>query len=229
MSRIGIAMAALALAMSPAAADQFWVTYEGNDFPENEGWERHVYGGGAERYLQDGSLVLDGRATTAISDFYRGYMPVEPTPGDGLCVEWEVAISDVTGAFDPGVLVFVAGRGNVFLVYRNDRLYSLLESTWVEFTPGLPHAYQLASTDLVNYSLYIDGTLSAMGQFIGVAEASFVSWGDETQGASSLSSWDYVRFGSVPEPSGALLFGLAGLAASERATRSIWRTRHVLR
>ena len=34
-----------------ARGSPYWIAYEGNDFPESEGWERHAYGGGAERYF----------------------------------------------------------------------------------------------------------------------------------------------------------------------------------
>jgi hypothetical protein len=63
MNRGCIALAVLALGVSSAAADQFWYTYEGNDYPEVEGpWIRYTRAGGAQRSLQDGSLVLDSLA-----------------------------------------------------------------------------------------------------------------------------------------------------------------------
>ena len=46
-------------AASPALAEQYWIAYEGDDFPENEGWTRTISAGGAERWIEDGALVLD--------------------------------------------------------------------------------------------------------------------------------------------------------------------------
>ena len=45
----------------PAAAEPFWIAYEGNDYPEHEGWERVTIGGAAQRQLDDGGLILDTR------------------------------------------------------------------------------------------------------------------------------------------------------------------------
>ncbi|MCA9245420.1 MAG: hypothetical protein KDA32_15810, partial [Phycisphaerales bacterium] len=68
--RIGIAFVVAALAASPAAAEPYRIAYEGNDFPEDEGWHRVTTGGGAERTLEDGVLTLDGLASIETNDVY---------------------------------------------------------------------------------------------------------------------------------------------------------------
>jgi hypothetical protein len=194
-----------------AFADQYWVAYEGNDFPESEGRERHVYGGGAERYLQNGVLVLDGRASIAIADFYHQSLPSDPGPGETFQASWSLLVSDVTGYADPAVLVGSHGHGSVLLRYSEDRVYSALEGFHIEFAPGVVHQYLLTSTTMLSYNFYIDGTLACAGSFLGPMGASQVEWGDATQGASSLSQWDFFRFGIVPEPARGLTAGAIGL------------------
>jgi hypothetical protein len=220
MSRMCVLLAVLALRPSLAPADLYWITYEGNDFPENEGWERHVYGGGAERYLQDGCLVLDGRGSTAIADFYR--QPLISDPGEGEAFEalWSVYVADLTGFADPGVALGSHGHGSVVLRYQEDRICSLLEGVYIDFTGGVAHDYLLTSNDMLTYSLFIDGALAHVGIFIGPMGQSQADWGDYTQGASSLSTWNYFRFGVVPEPATGLAVGSVGLVAVIRRTRT---------
>ena len=60
-----------------AGATPFWIAYEGDDYPENQGWER-VYGdehgpnsGGAIRSLADGIFTEDSLHDDQIFDFYE--------------------------------------------------------------------------------------------------------------------------------------------------------------
>jgi hypothetical protein len=68
-----------------ARAAPYWVSYQGNDFPENEGWERTftdpngvVGQGGAIRTLENGSLVLNSREDVSIVDFYNMHRQIDP-------------------------------------------------------------------------------------------------------------------------------------------------------
>ncbi len=204
-------LAVSALGGSIALADPYWISYEGDDLPETEGWERTVYAGGDQRSIQDGTLVLDGRASIDIADFYR--MPIsDPDPGELFVAEWRVWVGDIPGYPDPGIAVTSSGHGALVLAYQEDRIYSLLEGVYIYFTPDIFHDYLLTSSDMLSYDLYIDGTFTYAGVFVGPFPQSWTAWGDTTQGASSLSYWDYVRFGVVPEPSAGLLLGSAALA-----------------
>jgi len=189
------------------------VTWEGDTYPEDDGWERTVYGGGAERWFEDGSLVLDGLASTDIADFYRNQRSIAPDPGELFIVEWRLRVDEVHGFADPGVSITSEGEAALTLVYTANTIYSLYEGVWIEFAPGPFHEYSLTSADLVAYALHIDGQLAHTGQFAPTGWESGVAWGDYGQGARSLAAWDYVRFGVVPEPAAGLLFGGAGLAA----------------
>ena len=186
-----------------ARAEPWEVVYDGTVFPEEAGWQRITYGGGAQRWIEDGCLVLDGRAGSS-ADFYRKAIPSGPGLEETYFTTWRLRVDDVVGFADPGVAVTFAS-GAVVLVYQENRAYSLLEGAWIPFSPGEFHAYLLTTTDLVNYSLYLDGDLVHAGHFAGSGYEPRVEWGDYGQGARSISSWDHVRMGVIPEPSTGLL------------------------
>jgi len=228
---------------SVARGAMFWRTWEGNKYPEQELWQWYTRGGGAERTLANGLLTLDGTASGAIVDEYGWETPLVPGPGQYFRADWRVRVQDVQGpSGDPGLVVTAGDHGGVFLLYDDDAIYSMFEGVWIDFTPGVFHKYSFRSNDLLTYDLRIDGQLAYSGCFLGPSPTSGVGWGDGGEGASSLSVWDYVRFGvvsgcappwgghvwrgsnevkpgTVPEPSAGLLLGSAGLAAMTRRNR----------
>jgi hypothetical protein len=105
-----------------------------------------------------------------------------------------------------------SGYGTVGLRYSTDGIYSMCESVWIPFAPGVFHEFSFTSADLATYTLTIDGVPAYTGQFVGPWPYSYVCWGDGTQGASSLAAWSSVGFGNVPEPSASLILGSAALA-----------------
>jgi hypothetical protein len=206
---VGVALAA------SARADLYWVSYEASGtFPEQEGWQRTTYAGGDERSFQDGALVLDGLASVDISDFYKMARETLPGPGETFRAEWRLCVDQVTGSFpfDPGICITSDWRAALTLVYGSASIYSLGEAVYIPFAPGAFHDYVLTSADLQTYALYIDGQLAHAGQFAPSGWESGLEWGDYGQGIASLSEWDYVRFGVVPEPSASLILGSAALA-----------------
>jgi len=208
---------------SVAGAEPFWIAWEADDYPENEGWERYTRAGGAERSLEDGTLILDGMASTEIVDIYYIQSSVVPAPGEQFRIDWRLRVDEVQGFADPLVAVRAADLGAVFLHYSEEYIYSELEGVWIQFAPTVYHDFSFTSADMVSYELRIDGLLAYSGHFLGPWVSSGVTWGDATEGASSLSVWDYVRFGIVPEPSAGLLLGSAGLAALRLRTPRIRR------
>jgi hypothetical protein len=222
---VAMALSLFALATS-AAANQWWVSYEGNDYPENEGWERYTHGGGAQRSLVDGSLVIDSLASPQIADDYTWYLPSLPGPGETFRAEWRLRLDTVNGPGDNGVCAQFAGHGDVFLIYTADRIISSGEAMWIAtFAPGVFHDYVLTSSDLERYNLYIDGTLVHTGVVNAPSPGSYFGWGDTGYGGgiTSLSTWDYLRFGCVPEPFTGALLGPALVVLSTRKARSTWR------
>jgi hypothetical protein len=187
----------LALGAWAARADLPCVAYEANSLPQSEGWEEHQYGGGADLELIDGTLVIDGWASIAISDFFHQDLTALPGPNQYLRVDWRLRVDQVQGFADPGMQI-ASPKGSVVLIYQINRVYSLSDNTWVGyFTPGDFHDYTFISSDMETYSLYIDRTLSYAGEFVGLNYPPNIEWGDYGQGAASVSTWDHVRFAVV--------------------------------
>jgi hypothetical protein len=224
MSRILVALGVLALGVSLAAAEQFWFTYEANDFPEVEGpWIRYTRAGGAERSVQDGVLVLNSLADWHIVDEYYITTPLVLDPGESLEVDWRLRIDQSPDNPDAWVVVRAGTDGAVVLSYLDDGIWSEFEAVWIDFAPGVFHDYSLISYDLATYALYVDGHLVRNGYFEGFWSSSGLTWGDGTEGATSMTSWDCVRFGVVPEPPAGFVMALAGLAVLRFRKRPTWR------
>ncbi len=196
-----------------ALAAPFTVAYEGNDFPENEGWRRRTTAGGAIRSIEDGQLVLDGRSNVEISDFYeRRDGSIALDPGEQFFVEWRFSLEDHSGPIGDGSLNITTDDGYwVTINISPTRIRFGLTDEQIEFAFDGSVSFRLESDDLRSFSLFANGSLIHAGHFrplIGLGPR--VSWGDGTQGVSSLSRWDYFRFGVVPEPRSCVggIFGL---------------------
>ena len=96
-------------------------------------------------------------------------------------------------------------------------IYSGFESgVNATFEPGVFHEFELRSEDMRSYDLLIDGELAMSGSFWESLSGTWVGWGDCVEGYASLSRWDYVRFGVVPEPQSLLLLIAIVLVACRR-------------
>lgn len=223
------ALLAAALAV-PALAAPYWVAWDGDGFPENQGWER-VYGnedgpheGGAARTIHEGVMTIDSLRSNQIYDFYELDRPIDLDPGELFVAEWRVRIAaneGNPGAADSGVVIAPDGGGTLGLSYVVDRIVSDREGWTEPIAPFEFHAYRIESTDMVTYSLWIDGIFTRNGTWdLFSLNTSFVAFGDGVQGARSFADWDHVRFGVVPEPASFVMFVLATLLTS--------RCRHLL-
>ena len=205
------------LTAAAARASPYWIDWEGDDWPENQGWTRvwgnwdgQYQGDGANRTLEDGILTYDSLYDLGVCDFSQMERPgqMDPGPGELFVMEWRLKVDEVVAFADPGVGVCSDEAWAFGLSYAYDRMYSHYEG-WVpiEFSPGVFHAYRLESADMRAYDLFVDGQLVRHGAFVHLVAPSEIAWGDAWQGAASLHEWDYFRFGAVvPEP--AALLGL---------------------
>jgi hypothetical protein len=201
----------LSLAFAAGArSEQFWCEYDPSWglYPEECGWDRLAIGGGAQRSLDGGVLTLDSSASPSVIDCYGISRPIELGPGESFVVEWRLRVNEVHGAahppVKPNVHVAFDGYGMGNFAYSERSLYCWFEDTWISFEPYVFHDYSLTTSDLLTYTLGIDGTVVYAGLLATPCYGSGVDWGDEVTGATSVSDWDYVRFGVVPEPPGAL-------------------------
>jgi len=199
-----VLVAALAAVAAPAGADEYWITYEGNDLPENEGWAYIWSTPRAIRWIEDGALVIDSRASGATNDWYEWYPEsMNPEPDELFIARWRLRIDELTiGWSDPTVAVFGDNYWGVGFEFNEDTIESIFEDDInAHFEPYVFHNFELRSADMRTYELYIDGCLAIEGSLWESLISSTVLWGDTISGGASLTHWDYFRFGVVPEPS----------------------------
>jgi hypothetical protein len=213
----------LGLLAGVASANQYYVGFEGDCMPETlPGWERHLGGGGANRYIEsdpngNNYLVIDSLASQMIYDFCRMTRQMDPDPGELFIAEWRLAVTQQYGYYDPGVTFAPDGAGTLSFKYYLDHMVSTYEGWSHPIEPVVFHTYRLQSWDMANYQLWIDGELVRNGWWdLGGVNWSFATFGDGTQGgqARSLAKWDYFRFGVVPEPDSVILILLVCVCAA---------------
>jgi len=216
------------VAVAVAQASPYWVAYEGDDFPENVGWERRRDPQWfSTRRIEDGALVIDSSANERIYDYYAIERRVNPDPGEVFVAEWRVQTTIVSSPFglnDVSVDLARDGGGIVAFYIFSDHISSDREHWSMPITPGEFHQFRLTSSDMLSYDLYVDGTFARTGVWdLESLNESFVAWGDTAQGAgvTTISEWDYFRFGVVPEPSARLMFFVTSSLVAMRRTGGI--------
>lgn len=231
MTRRLLFLPLLGLAISHQVhADQYWVAWEGNDYPENDGWERRVNGSGgpAIRTLNDGIMTMDGRADLQIDDYYRMERPLNPEAGEEFIMQWRLRVNEVDGhplgLYDPGVQLYSDDDWAVSLLFGTDFIRSFHEDLTFPMEGGVFHTFEFRSLDMRSYRLFVDDSLIHVGSLWEPDfDRSRVHWGDLARGSASLVDWDYFRFGVVPEPGTgisllALLFGTRALQGTRGLT-----------
>ncbi|RJP33475.1 MAG: hypothetical protein C4547_12295 [Phycisphaerales bacterium] len=209
-TKIG-AVVAFVLAMAVHGFGQI-VSYEGDSFPEEEGWERRLRPHPPERWLEDGWLVFecqvwDPEYCQGEDEFYRWDL-VEFAGAQRFMLQWS-AITDAPRS----EIVEVAPVSCVASGYRGIHFHTtvakdqvrfldtVLDPHWVELDPGV-HVFHLDLFGEHWYEWSIDGEVR-------VAERpekqyptadSFIIWGVRAACVDSVSAFDFVRFGIPDEP-----------------------------
>lgn len=221
----------LGLAAAPAGwATPYWIAWEGDDFPENQGWTRSWgnwdglhQGPGAIRTLENGVLTYDSLYDAGVWDTCSIERPgeMDPDPGEIFVCEWRLRVREVTSVYgDPAVVAISDDAWGVAFDYAEDHIRGGYGEGWlsIPIVPYVWHDYRLLSSDMRAYDLYIDDQLVRHGGFTHVVTPSVCGFGDMAQGVASLHDWDYYRFGVIPEP--AALFLAMWAVAWQRARRS---------
>lgn len=146
---------------------------------------------------------IDSRASFQISDYYQVDRPMNPDPGELFIAEWRMRTIENDGfSPDAEVVIVPDQEGTLGMGHYPDRLVSTREGWTENVTAGDFHSYRMESTDMVHYSLHIDNQLIRDGQWdLNSLNRSFLAFGDAVRGVRSVSEWDFVRFGVIPEPS----------------------------
>jgi hypothetical protein len=228
MYRLSLLLLLLAHGTSPGWADEFYLHYDGNDFPENEGWNRFATDPPVVRSLWDGLLGLNAYGDISTAGFYfTGPDSFSVSDGEFLRVAWRMVTNGTgSGGVSPSdVSVWIAndqqGAAVIYISpwFVTDGDYYSYEHV-VAIAPREFHDYEFLSYDLRGYELYIDGALAFESGFRDHgAYSNNVSWGDTIIGMASVSAWDYVTVEVVPEPHSAVSLAAAGVVGASIARR----------
>ena len=229
MSRMSLLIAVVVLPCASGAP--YWVSWEGDDYPENEGWERIHWRDDAQavRTRQNGVMTLDGLASIEIIDSYRIERETfDPELGETFVVQWGVRVREVlflneNFPYDPGWGMRSDEGWAASFVMGVDEIHNLYTQLDASFAPGLLLNWEFRSEDMRTYDLYLNNEVVSTGNFIPTSSTRpRIAWGDFVAGTASLSDWDYFRFGVVPEPSTAwLLLSVVGLAHARKGRHPI--------
>src|SRR5690606_38299158 len=84
--------------------------------------------------------------------------PLNPHPGESFTAEWRVLILENTGpAGDSGFTIARDGGGTLAFQFGKDFMRSSREQWQIAFTADVYHTFRLLSSDMVTYSLWVDG------------------------------------------------------------------------
>ena len=224
-------MLGLALAGS-ASAETYWLDYEGDALPESCGWTRIWNQPFAERSIQDGVFVLDASADRHTCDWYEHYtdngcawpMPDAevPDPCSHFFMQWRLKIEDFIGSPSAATVgVFTPDSWAVGFLITDQTIRSAFEQdVSASFEPNEFHEFELRSTNMRTYELYMDGSPALTGYFYDAVMTNKIVWGEDTTTGSSVSRWDYFRVGIAPEPCSSLaVIVLMAAASLARRTR----------
>ncbi len=222
-ARIGV-LSTIILLASAASATPYWIAWEGNDYPENEGWTRMHGPAGAQavRTLAGGVMTIDGIQGAGVFDGYLIDRPgmLNPAAGETFVMQWRVRIDSIAPPYlvDPGVAVLTDDAWLASFVYYQSHLLLGASPYAVPFQPDSFHAWEFRSDDMRSFDLYLDGTpvLHAGLHFHGTTLLSRCTWGDSGTPSESKSTWDYFRFGVIPEPRFVVLVALTMVMARPR-------------
>ncbi|MBL8877567.1 MAG: hypothetical protein JNG88_00480 [Phycisphaerales bacterium] len=223
------AWCALALASNAALADPVSIVYEGDDYPENVGWQRFTQYGGAERALRDGVLTLDSMSSRDIADYYQQPWLRDPESGELFVAEFRVRVQTEDLFPDNGIIIARGEHfGYVELLVGYDQLIVLPHFAILPLAPATWHGFTLRSSDMVDFDLFVDGALAHSGTFeTETLNRGFCGFGDGVVNASSYTEWDYARFRIIPEPASFAGFAITGLLFMLTNTRALLeRRRH---
>lgn len=230
--RTKIGLTVTLFAVMPISADAALLSYEGDIFPEDMGFERfHIYE--PERWIDDGwffqHIDADGASGGPYDGDYDRYEhDLSAFVGDPFFVEW-CLMSDAPDSevhfHNGGARMILNAPGLTYHFNMSSGLALILRgypypTEYFDIEPGVPHSYRLEVYGGDYFEFRIDGAVMDFGEPEDVfptpdAELFF---GARYYQSEHTTQWDYVHFGAIPEPTTGLLlvFGTAVVVLRRR-------------
>ena len=230
LKRVCLLAPMILLGAATLHAEPYWIAYEGDVFPEEDGWDRN-YGEDdwppesfAERSIEDGVFVLDSLHDDQIYDHYLIEREIDPAEGETFIAEWRVKVDPESGIVDTGLVIARdSPPGHIEFHLAPNGVYIgnvIFPFAFIPYEPNVFHEFVLRSEDMQNFELDLDGAAAYTGPFEDESLLSgYVSFGDAAIGDASRQSWDYMRFGVVPEPASLVIIAFAWIAAARQRRR----------
>ena len=207
------------------------VSYEGQVFPEDAGFER-AGTFDADRWLADGWFLhhVDlgewPPPPYGEQDFYR--RDLADYVASPFFAEWRILSDAPDSEVDQqngAALIVFTGGGVSYHFNMASGLTRILRGVpyptrYFEIEPAIPHSYRLEVYGADYFEFRIDGSVVDSGEPEGdfPTPDALMSFGTQFYMSESTSQWDYVRFGAIPEPATGvlLLVGATGLLGRRR-------------
>ncbi len=184
------------------------ITYEGNVFPEQAGWQR--LRSAPERNLEDGWLIE--WLPRPAQDFYRYNIGGMTSLVGRFFVEWRAVTDNPSWLIDewqvPAVVSAAGREASLYHTVMTESAAVLLRDlviprVIVPVSIGIPHVYRVEVFP-DEYIWYIDGVATDSGIPEGPYPDpnAFLGWGAEVtyDGAPpATTAWDFVRVGRIPD------------------------------
>ncbi|MDX9976388.1 MAG: hypothetical protein RBU21_25660 [FCB group bacterium] len=163
--KLTLVLAALLILAATAHGTPYWIAWEGDDIPENEGWlwvwgfENGPQQGGAARTLATGIMTLDGLGSDQIWDGYELLGDPSPDPGETFRTERRVLIDATGDPFDVSASARYAPPGDAPLDFSASGLRLNSDEVLIDLEPGVFHDCILTSPDMRSDIPLIHGSI----------------------------------------------------------------------
>ena len=201
-------------ASTVALADAAPVFFEGDCFPEEIGFERFEWHK-PDRWNDDGWLIQEIEVGDGSGGPYDGqgdtyHYDLGAYAGSPFFIEWRMITNAPEEEIDPnnGAAGVILVGGSVTYYCRMSRslakiFRSVPDSThYFEISPDVAHTYRLEVRGDEYYSFAIDDVIvdDGLPEAIWPTPNALLSFGSRYYLNEHITQWDYVRFGSIPEP-----------------------------
>jgi hypothetical protein len=220
----------LVVALVPGIVRANFISYEGSQFPETEGFTREVQYDPV-RWTADGWFYQEidvgggtGQPYDGDLDLYR--QSLAAFPDTSFVLEWRMLTDAPDSEVDwhnGGAAIILVGGGVRYHFNMASGLTLILRgypypTQYFEIEPGVPHTYRLEVYDADYFEYRIDDEIMDFGVPEGLfpnPQASIL-FGARFYQSGHTTQWDYVRYTGIPEPTTALLLAAGALLIRRR-------------